>query len=63
VVDEKAGLQVNDVSKPANPRRVGGNSGVGASEVLVVGTNVFVAFRFSGLAKIGQFARCRLASV
>src|SRR6266540_178442 len=50
-----AGLQVIDVSNPANPRRVGGNSAFGASDVVVAGTNVFVAARFSGLVILDLF--------
>src|SRR6266540_1996268 len=50
-----AGLQVIAVSNPANPRRVGGNSAFGASDVVVAGTNVFVAARFSGLVILDLF--------
>src|SRR6185369_843538 len=46
---------VIDVSNPANPRRVGGNSGFGASDVVVAGTNVFVAARYSGLVILDLF--------
>jgi len=40
---------VIDVSNPASPRRVGGNSLFAASDVLVAGTSVFVAAQYSGL--------------
>ena len=44
-----------DVSNPANPQRVGGNSGFGASDVVVAGANVFFAARFSGLVILDLF--------
>jgi len=50
-----AGLQVIDVSNPSNPRRVGGNSAFGDGEVVVAGTNVFVAARFDGLMILDLF--------
>jgi len=55
VADENAGLQVIDVSNPENPRRVGGNSAFGASDVVVAGTNVFVAAQYSGLVILDLF--------
>lgn len=49
------GLQVIDVSNPANPRRVGGNSLVDARGFMVAGTNVFVAAGYDGLVILDLF--------
>jgi hypothetical protein len=43
-------LEVIDVSDPANPRRVGGNSLFAASDLIVAGNKVFVAGFEDGLA-------------
>ena len=55
VAVQDAGLAIIDVSNPANPQRVGGNSLFPASDVVVAGTNVFVADRFSGLVILDLF--------
>jgi hypothetical protein len=55
VTDLYAGLHVIDVSNPANPRRVGGNSGFGASDVVVAGNNVFVGASYDGLVILDLF--------
>jgi len=55
VADSGAGLQVIDVSNPANPQRVGGNSLVDARGLIVAGTNVFVAAGYDGLVIFDLF--------
>jgi hypothetical protein len=55
LVDDKSGLQVIDVSDPASPRRVGGNSAYFAVDVAVYGDNVFVAGGADGLVIFETF--------
>ena len=56
VADHDAGLQVIDISNPANPQRVGGNSAFGdARDLVVAGTNVFVAAGQAGLVILDLF--------
>jgi hypothetical protein len=50
------GLQVIDVSNPANPQRVGGNSAVfSANDLVVAGNKVFVAAGYDGLVILDLF--------
>ena len=55
VADHFAGLQVIDVSNPANPRRVGGNSALHPSAVAVTDSYVFVAAWSGGLFILNHF--------
>jgi hypothetical protein len=55
VADGYAGLQVIDVSNPANPQRVGGNPVFNASSVVVGGEKVYVAAGTNGLAVLNLF--------
>ena len=55
VADNAAGLQVIDVSNPASPRRVGGDSLVDARGLILAGTNVFVAAGYDGLVILDLF--------
>ena len=51
VADEVAGLQVIDISNPANPQRVGGyDTAGGAAGVAVAGNYAYVADDAGGLA-------------
>jgi hypothetical protein len=54
VADEKAGLQVLDIRDPADPQRVGGNTGFSARGVVATEDYVFVSTD-QGLAILHQF--------
>jgi hypothetical protein len=55
VADDRGGLQVIDVSDPAKPRRVGGNSSFDGQAVLVGSNHVFVAAGSDGLVILHPF--------
>lgn len=64
MADEDAGLQVIDVSNPANLRRVGGNSAIfGARGVTVANGKVFVAAGDQGLVILHLYQPIRFEQV